>query len=136
MKARILVDLSSEGEYQIPNDHQIRTIGRDGSSYIAINTKIPNSGSVSKNHAEIICESDGSVYIINKGRHGTIIERTDGEKIPVNNKEQLFENDSIILAGAYSFKLEYRDLESEKTKERRLRTGDTDPDLELRLEES
>lgn len=79
---------------------------------------------VSRLHAEIFLEADGTAHIVNKSKKNVIFIERQGEKFLAKGKEQLFEGDVIYLQD-YKFRLEFIDQNSKYNLEKKLSEQET-----------
>lgn len=136
VKPKVLVDYITGERHVIPNDNLERTIGRASDCQIRTlaeseynrnysNDKIKIARTVSRIHATVKHETDGTFYIWdNNSTHGTYLER-DEENERIFRRKQIFPNEIIILGLGYKFNLESADIESEEKAEKRFRDEDT-----------
>jgi pSer/pThr/pTyr-binding forkhead associated (FHA) protein len=127
MKPKLLIDLVLGFSNILPNDNKVRIMGRARDCDIKTSLK-DVGGKVSKYHAKIKHEENGTVYLWdNKSKNGTYIER-NGELIQIYTKEQIFSGDIIYLGMHYKLELRIEDIVAKTNEENRERLRDTQTD--------
>lgn len=132
VKSKVLVDLIDNKEYPI-KPGEIKSLGRLGN----IKTKVPRKkeeGSdkiryyrVSRHHADLLHEKNGTFYIIPRSRSSTtyIQESSCSKRESIFKKTQIFPGYYVTLGDNYTFVLEERDTVSEDRMEERYRSEKT-----------
>ncbi|MBT4135464.1 FHA domain-containing protein [archaeon] len=153
MKAKRLVDLfkknlarsSQETDqdinytYILLPDNKPKTIGRHPNCDI-VTSNSPLARTVSRCHAEIVYETNGTMAIWNKkGRNGTYISREKDsenpngkpERIEVTERTQIYDKDIIQLGPLYCLMVLPYDEKAEESKDDTIRKADTETDLKV-----